>query len=101
MNDVTISILIVGAVILIALVVVYFGLPTVSNNGSQLRIGKGILKVAAECGVGSGTVRCIKREMEEGRQSDDNVTNWKHQHPASNSGGISPRRCSLASRDEQ
>ena len=41
--------------------------PTVSNNGSQLRIGKGILKVAAECGVGSGTVRCIKREMEEGR----------------------------------
>ena len=34
---------------------------------SQLRAGKGILKVAAECGVGSGTVQRIKREMEEGR----------------------------------
>ena len=31
---------------------------------SQLRVGKGILKVAAECGVGSGTVQRIKREME-------------------------------------
>jgi DNA invertase Pin-like site-specific DNA recombinase len=31
---------------------------------SQLRIGKGILKVAAECGVSSGTVQRIKREME-------------------------------------
>ena len=31
---------------------------------SQLRAGKGILKVAAECGVGSGTVLRIKREME-------------------------------------
>ena len=34
---------------------------------SQLRAGKGILKVAAECGVGSGTVQRIKREMEESR----------------------------------
>ena len=34
---------------------------------SQLRVGKGILKVAAECGVGSGTVQRIRREMEEGR----------------------------------
>jgi DNA invertase Pin-like site-specific DNA recombinase len=31
---------------------------------SQLRAGKGMLKVAAECGVGSGTVQRIKREME-------------------------------------
>ena len=31
---------------------------------SQLRAGKGILKVAADCGVGSGTVLRIKREME-------------------------------------
>ena len=30
---------------------------------SQLRVGKGILKVAAECGVGSGTVQRIAREM--------------------------------------
>jgi DNA invertase Pin-like site-specific DNA recombinase len=30
---------------------------------SQLRAGKGILKVAAECGVGNGTVERIKREM--------------------------------------
>jgi DNA invertase Pin-like site-specific DNA recombinase len=30
---------------------------------SQLRAGKGMLKVAAECGVGSGTVQRIKREM--------------------------------------
>ena len=30
---------------------------------SQLRVGKGILKVAAESGVGSGTVQRIKREM--------------------------------------
>jgi DNA invertase Pin-like site-specific DNA recombinase len=37
---------------------------------SQLRAGKGILKVAAECGVGSGTVQRIKREMEEGRLLD-------------------------------
>jgi DNA invertase Pin-like site-specific DNA recombinase len=34
---------------------------------TQLRAGKGILKVAAECGVGSGTVQRIKREMEQGR----------------------------------
>src|SRR3984885_1760732 len=34
---------------------------------NQLRAGKGMLKVAAECGVGSGTVQRIKREMEEGR----------------------------------
>ena len=34
---------------------------------SQLRIGKGILKVAAECGVASGTVQRIKREMKEER----------------------------------
>jgi DNA invertase Pin-like site-specific DNA recombinase len=32
---------------------------------SQLRAGKGMLKVAAGCGVGSGTVQRIKREMEE------------------------------------
>jgi hypothetical protein len=32
-----------------------------------LRAGKGTLKVAAECGVDSGTVQRIKREMEEGR----------------------------------
>src|ERR1700722_19550747 len=31
---------------------------------SQLRAGKGILKVAAECGVGSGMVLRIKREVE-------------------------------------
>jgi DNA invertase Pin-like site-specific DNA recombinase len=37
---------------------------------SQLRASKGILKVAAECGVGSGTVQRIKREMEEGRPLD-------------------------------
>ena len=34
---------------------------------SQLRAGKGMLKVAAECGVGSGTVQRIKREMEKSR----------------------------------
>src|SRR5580692_12906350 len=32
---------------------------------TQLRAGKGILKVAAECGVGSGTVQRIRREMAE------------------------------------
>src|SRR6516165_9443684 len=32
---------------------------------SQLQAGKGMLKVAAECGVGSGTVQRVKREMEE------------------------------------
>ena len=37
---------------------------------SQLQVGKGILKVAAECGVGSGTVQRIRREMEEGRPLD-------------------------------
>jgi DNA invertase Pin-like site-specific DNA recombinase len=30
---------------------------------SQLQTGKGMLKVAADCGVGSGTVQRIKREM--------------------------------------
>jgi hypothetical protein len=30
---------------------------------TQLRAGKGILKVAGECGVGSGTVQRIRREM--------------------------------------
>jgi integrase len=30
---------------------------------AQLRTGKGILKVARECGVGSGTVQRIKQEM--------------------------------------
>ena len=30
---------------------------------NQLRAGKGMLKVAAECGVGSGTVQRIAREM--------------------------------------
>jgi hypothetical protein len=32
---------------------------------TQLRAGKGILKVAAECGVGGGTVQRIRREMAE------------------------------------
>jgi DNA invertase Pin-like site-specific DNA recombinase len=31
---------------------------------AQLRLGKGILKVARELGVGSGTVQRIKAEME-------------------------------------
>ena len=31
---------------------------------SQLRTGKGMLKIAAELGVGSSTVQRIKREME-------------------------------------
>lgn len=31
---------------------------------AQLRAGKGILKVARECGVGSGTVQRVKQEME-------------------------------------
>jgi DNA invertase Pin-like site-specific DNA recombinase len=31
---------------------------------NQLRAGKGMLAVAKECGVGSGTVQRIKREME-------------------------------------
>ena len=30
---------------------------------NQLRAGKGMLKVAAECGVGSGTVQRIAREI--------------------------------------
>ena len=30
---------------------------------AQLRVGKGMLKVARECGVGSGTVQRIKQEM--------------------------------------
>jgi DNA invertase Pin-like site-specific DNA recombinase len=30
---------------------------------AQLRTGKGILKVARECGVGSGTVQRIRHEM--------------------------------------
>ena len=30
---------------------------------SRLRAGTGILKVASECGVGTGTVQRIKREM--------------------------------------
>jgi hypothetical protein len=34
---------------------------------SQLRAGNGILKVAAECGVGSSTVQRMKREMEDSR----------------------------------
>jgi DNA invertase Pin-like site-specific DNA recombinase len=34
---------------------------------SQLLTGKGMLKIAIELGVGSGTVQRIKREMEEGR----------------------------------
>jgi hypothetical protein len=36
-------------------------------QNSQLRTGKGILKVAAECSVGGGTVYRIKREMEGSR----------------------------------
>jgi hypothetical protein len=31
---------------------------------AQLRAGKGMLKVARECGVGSGTVQRVKQEME-------------------------------------
>ena len=31
---------------------------------AQLRTGKGMLKVACECGVGSGTVQRIRQEME-------------------------------------
>ena len=31
---------------------------------NQLRTGKGMLKIAVELGVGSGTVQRIKREME-------------------------------------
>jgi DNA invertase Pin-like site-specific DNA recombinase len=31
---------------------------------AQLRLSKGILKVARECGVGSGTVQRVKQEME-------------------------------------
>ena len=34
---------------------------------NQLRGGKGMLKIAAELGVGSGTVQRIKREMESDR----------------------------------
>jgi hypothetical protein len=34
---------------------------------SQLRAGKGMLKVAVELGVGRGTVQRIKREMERDR----------------------------------
>ena len=37
---------------------------------SQLRAGKGMLKVAAECGVGSGTVQRIAREMRGERPFD-------------------------------
>ena len=40
---------------------------------NQLRAGKGMLKVAAECGVGSGTVQRIKREMEERRPLESNA----------------------------
>ena len=36
---------------------------------SQLQAGKGMLTIAIELGVGSGTVQRIKREMEEGRLS--------------------------------
>ena len=38
--------------------------PVLAYVLSALRVGKGVLKVAAECGVGSGTVHRIKREME-------------------------------------
>ena len=31
---------------------------------AQLRLGKGMLKVARECGVGSGTVQRVKQEMQ-------------------------------------
>ena len=37
---------------------------------SHLRAGKGMLKVAAECGVGSGTVQRIAREMAAARPFD-------------------------------
>ena len=37
---------------------------------SQLRVGKGMLKIAAECGVGSGTVQRIAREMDASRPFD-------------------------------
>jgi DNA invertase Pin-like site-specific DNA recombinase len=38
---------------------------------SQLRAGKGMLRIAAEFGVGSGTVQRIKREMEGSRPFAD------------------------------
>jgi DNA invertase Pin-like site-specific DNA recombinase len=38
---------------------------------SHLRAGKGILAVAKECGVGTGTVHRIAREMGAGRPFDD------------------------------
>ena len=41
---------------------------------TQLRAGKGILKVAAECGVGSGTVQRIRREMAEVSRPFDGVS---------------------------
>jgi len=34
------------------------------SEGFQLRANKGILKVARECGVGTGTVQRVKAEME-------------------------------------
>ena len=34
---------------------------------SQLRTGKGVLKIAVGLGVGSATVQRVKREMKEGR----------------------------------
>ena len=37
---------------------------------SQLRAGKGMLKIAAELCVGSGTVQRVKREMDESRPFD-------------------------------
>ena len=38
---------------------------------SQLRAGKGMLAVATECGVGSGTVQRVAREMAGARPFDD------------------------------
>jgi DNA invertase Pin-like site-specific DNA recombinase len=38
----------------------------------QLRGGKGMLAIAKDVGVGSGTVQRIKREMEEGRPLEGN-----------------------------
>jgi DNA invertase Pin-like site-specific DNA recombinase len=43
---------------------VHAGLKREKRIQAQLRAGKGILKVAREIGVGTGTVHRIKREME-------------------------------------
>ena len=39
-------------------------MPGLKNASTRLRGGKGIRKVARECGVGTGTVQRIKEEMQ-------------------------------------